>query len=186
MNPIKHLILTRKQNFEQLPLIVSHSNYQLVNPTFGNVFYKGYAFPLKEDADKYMQLLTMLNVEAYYVGQIEDTYYLISSNQQTKQTVHVTAGSKENPATPPVEAYTSQQEAKLSDLLDETLNKILPEGASEVDDEKKKRILDRAKMVFTLSQETNIQYPYCFKVLAKHKFDYNSALQELKELIQRA
>lgn len=186
MNPIKHLILTRKQNFEQFPLIVSHSNYQLVNPTFGNVFYKGYTFPLKEDADKYMQLLTMLNVEAHYVGQIEDTYYLISSNQQTKQTVHVPASSKEKPAIPSVEAYTSQQEAKLSDILDETLNKILPEGASEVDDEKKKLILNRAKMVFTLSQETNIQYPYCFKILAKHKFDYNSALQELKELIQKA
>jgi hypothetical protein len=189
MNPtVKHLVLARKEHFEQLPLIVSHTNYKLETPSFGNTFYKGYSFLAKQDADKYMHLLTMLDVEAYYVGQIEDTFYLISSTRQPqeKSTVHVTVGSKEKPATHPEEAYTPQQEEKLADLLDETLNKILPEGASKVDDEKKKRILDRAKMVFTLSQETNIQYPYCFKVLAKHKFDYNSALQELKELIQRA
>jgi hypothetical protein len=185
MNPIKHLVVTHKKDFELLPLIVSHNNFQLVTPTLGNVFYKGYAFLAKEDADKYLHLLTMLNIEAFYLCQVEDTTYLVSSTRNSKQTVHVTVGSKEKPATPPVEAYTPQQEEKLADLLDETLNKILPQGAPEVDDAKKKLILERAKMVFSLSKETNIQHAYCFQVLAKYKFDYNPALQELKELAEK-
>lgn len=187
MNPtVKHLVLARKEHFEQLPLIVSHTNYKLETPSFGNTFYKGYSFLAKQDADKYMHLLTMLDVEAYYVGQIEDTFYLISSTRQPqeKSTVHVTVGKKEKPAAPPVETYTPQQEQKLADLLDETLNKILPKDAVVADD-KKQLILERAKMVFSLSKETNIQYPYCFQVLAKYKFDYNPALQELKELAEK-
>lgn len=188
MNPtVKHLVLARKEHFKDLPLIVSHNNFKLETPTFNNTFYKGYSFLVKEDADKYLYLLAMLNIEAYYVGQIEDTYYLISSTNQLqeKPTVHVTVGKKEKPSAPSVEIYTPQQEEKLSNLLDETLDKILPKD-SVVGDEKKQQILERAKMVFTLSKETNIQYPYCFQVLVKHKFSYNSALQELKELLGKS